>query len=239
MSKLNLEMFTSVDADEEAKQYRILAALQNSRKQFKSNRLYPELAELINLHTTLTELQEKLNGLRDEFPKEIKDLDLENKQVIYETLGLEEDQIKPLQSLIEWAEPHIKEVIDEGVAIYEFVNERLEVETVGIVPGYLNEGYFFVPDNTIRELKLYLYEMSLFTSTQQQYRSLKTSYLKSVETTFLEMEPGSVKLKLMDQRSDLPNPATYAFKTDLEFPYEETIFPVAKRKLMQQLSKTG
>lgn len=239
MSKLNLEMFTSIDADTEAKQYRILAALQNNRQQFKSNRLYPELAELINLHRTLIELQEKLNGIREDFPKEIKDLDLENKEVIYETLGLEEDQINPLLTLIEWADPYIKEVIDEGVAIYEFVNERLEVETVGIIPGYLNEGYFFVPDNNLKELKLFLYEMSLFTSSEQQYRTLKTSYLKSVETTFLDMEPGSVKLELLGQRSQLPNPATYAFKTDLDFPFKETIFPVAKRKLMQQLSKTG
>lgn len=239
MAKLTLEMFTSIDEDPEAKQYRILDGLQKSRHRFQGNRLYPELAELINMHRTLIELQDKLNNLKEEFPKEIKDIDLENKEIIYEPLELKEDQIQPLLDLIEWAEPRIREVIDEGVAIYEFVNERMEVELVGIVPSYLDEGYFFVPDNTRRELKLYLYERSLFTSVEQRYRALKTSFLKSVSSSLMEMEPGSVKLKLLDQRSDLPNPATYAFKTDLEFPFDETIFPVAKRKLMQQLNKAG
>ncbi len=235
MSKLNLEMFTSVDADEEAKQYRILAGLQTSREKFKRNRLYPELADLINLHKTLLELKESLDRMDQELPREIKDIDLENKEIIYEHLDLNQDQINPVRRIIEWAEPQIKEAIDEGVSVFEFVDERMDVDNVGIVPNYRDEGYFFVPDNSIKDLKLYRYELSLFTSSENRYRSLKTSYLKSISQKFLEQDPSTVKLKLLDQRKELPNPATYSFHTDLDMPFKETIFPVAKRKLMQQV----
>ena len=42
--------------------------------------------------------------------------------------------------LLEWALPHVEDTLNEGKAVYEFVDEQLEVETVGIVPSYLKEG---------------------------------------------------------------------------------------------------
>jgi hypothetical protein len=47
--------------------------------------------------------------------------------------------------------------------------------------------------------------------------------------------PQALKLSLMEERRELPNPATYFFDSDLDFPYEATMLPVAKRKLMRYL----
>jgi hypothetical protein len=49
------------------------------------------------------------------------------------------------------------------------------------------------------------------------------------------MSPNAIKLDLINENRHLPNPATYAFNTDLYFPFNETIFPITKRKLLQQL----
>jgi hypothetical protein len=39
----------------------------------------------------------------------------------------------------------------------------------------------------------------------------------------------------MKKYHDLPNPATYRCEVDIDFPYQDTVLPVAKRKLMAHL----
>jgi exonuclease V gamma subunit len=53
----------------------------------------------------------------------------------------------------------------------------------------------------------------------------------------VDPSPQAIKLDLVEERRDLPNPATYFFETQLDFPFEETMLPVAKRKLMRYLSR--
>jgi hypothetical protein len=43
----------------------------------------------------------------------------------------------------------------------------------------------------------------------------------------------------MEENQDLPNPATYFFDTEEVFPYERTMLPVVKRRLMRHLHEQG
>jgi hypothetical protein len=43
----------------------------------------------------------------------------------------------------------------------------------------------------------------------------------------------------VEERDDLPNPATYYFNTDVDVPYEPTMLPVVKRMLMRHLHEHG
>jgi hypothetical protein len=52
----------------------------------------------------------------------------------------------------------------------------------------------------------------------------------------VDVAPGSIKMELIEERDDLPNPATYCFQTDRVFPYQETLLPVAKRRFIRYLS---
>jgi hypothetical protein len=47
----------------------------------------------------------------------------------------------------------------------------------------------------------------------------------------------NLKTELIKNRSDLPNPAVYSIETDLSFPVEETLLPVAKRSLVKFISQ--
>ena len=76
---------------------------------------------------------------------------------------------------------------------------------------------------------------SLFSSSTERYRQLKTKTLETIEFDTLHKTPESLKLELMERYHDLPNPAMYMCETDLDFPYEPTILPIAKRKFMAQL----
>lgn len=235
-SSLNLDLFTNVQADFEIRQYKILAALKQISLDFQRNRIYPHLSNLVELREVLVEIKKRLKDLRNDFPKRIKNIDLVNKVIEHEVVFMEGADLSEVEKLIEWAQPHLEETIEEGRTIFDFVNNEVKLEEVGVMPNYLDEGYFFVPDNEESKLLLFQYEMSIFQSSKDEYRSLKTQFLKALEKGMVERSPNSIKLELIKEHKTLPNPATYSFNTDLQFPFTETIFPVAKRKLMRRLA---
>lgn len=234
-SPLNIELFTHLTSDFEACQYRVLAGLKEISQNFKKNKIYPHLSHLIELHRSLSDILNSLRDLRSEFPKRIKKIDFVNQEIEHEVVFVAGEDLSKVEDLIEWGIPLIKERIEEGKAIYEFVDEEIKLEEVGIIPGYTDEGYFFVPDNAESKLLLFQYEVTVFESSNDKYRSLKTAYLKALKQGRAKLSPNVIKLDLINKKRELPNPATYAFDTDLFFPFRETIFPVTKRKLLRQL----
>lgn len=233
--KLTLDLFTQIQSDLEARQYQVLAALKSISKDFQQNRIYPHISHLVDIYRTLGDISNRLKDLRNKFPKRIKKIDFVNQEIEHEVVFVDGSDVQQVEEFIEWALPYIKAKIEEGKAIYEFVNDEIVLEEVGIMPTYTDEGYFFVPDNNGSKLLLFQYEVSIFKSAKDKYRSLKTDFLKALEQGHTLLSPNSIKLDLIDQYKKLPNPATYAFQTELDFPFNETIFPVVKRKLLKQL----
>lgn len=234
-SNLTLNLFTKVQDDVEKRQYLILSELKKISTEFQYYKVYPHLSKLVDLHRTLKEVIGHITDLRNKFPKRISKIDWVNKTIEHDVVFVDGTDLQRVEDLINWALPHIEKTIHEGVSIHEFVSEKLTVEHVGIVPNYMEEGYFFLPDNKEKKLNLFQFEVSIFRSSEDQYRSLKTKFLKSLEKDLVEISPNSVKLELIKEKKDLPNPATFSFQTDLDFSFRKTILPVAKRKLMQKI----
>lgn len=234
-SQLNLNLFTKVQDDLEKRQYIILGELKKISGQFQYYKIYPHLSRLVELHRTLKNVIGRLSDLRNKFPKRISKIDWVNRAIEHEVVFVDGTDLQSVEELIQWALPHIEKTIHEGVSIHEFVSEKLSVEHVGIVPSYMEEGYFFLPDNQMRQLNLFRFEVSIFQSAEDKYRSLKTKLLKTLKKDNIEISPNSVKLDLIREEKELPNPATFSFQTDLDFSFKQTILPVAKRKLMQKI----
>jgi len=233
--QLNIDLFTQVQSDVESRQYRVLDTLKKISDDFQRNRIYPHLSHLVEIYRTLDDICRRLKDLRDEFPKRIKKIDFVNQEIEHEVVFVDGSDLQQVEELIQWALPHIAAKIEEGKTIYEFVNDEIKLEEVGIVPKYTDEGYLFVPDNEESKLLLFQYEISIFQGAQDKYRSLKTDFLKALEQGRALLSPNSIKLDLIDEYKKLPNPATYSFQTQLDFPFTETVFPIAKRKLLKQL----
>lgn len=232
---LTLDLFTQVQSDFEMRQYKVLAALKKISEDFQHNKIYPHMGHLVELRHTLSDIKKRLSDLRSEFPKRIKKIDFVNQEIEHEVVFVDGSDLQKVEELIAWALPYIEAKIEEGKTIYEFVNEKILLEEVGIVPNYTDEGYFFVPDNEEAKLLLFQYEVSIFQSAKDQYRSLKTEFLKALEQGRAHLSPNSIKLELINEYKELPNPATFSFQTELNFPFNETVFPVVKRKLIKQL----
>ncbi len=233
---LSLDLFTRVRDDYEKRQYLILGELKKISGEFQYYKVYPHLSQLIELRRTLKEVVGRLNNLRSRFPKRIGKIDWINKTIEHEVVFVDGTDIKAVEDLIRWALPHIESVIQEGIAVHEFVEKELSIEHVGILPSYRDEGYMFVPDNIGRKLNLFRFEVTIFKSSEDRYRSLKTTFIKELIQGSARLSPGSIKLELIREVKEMPNPATYAIDTELDFPFHQTILPVAKRKLMLTIS---
>lgn len=235
MIKLNVELFLAARSDYESSRYRILSGLQHARQEFSRNRIYPPLAELIELYRTLKAITQGSAGIRSELPKRISRFDLKERRVVFEPIDLSGDDLAAIEELINWALPNILAAIEMGQTIFNFVDENLQLQEVGLLPSYVQEGYLLVPELRRGLLHVVRYEVSIFTGADQQYRNLKTETIETVPIARLGFSPGSIKQELMQSHRELPNPATYYFDTDLDFPFAETMLPVAKRKLLRKL----
>lgn len=235
MNNLSLQTFIGAVHDMERSQYQILQGLHHIQENFHHNKIYPDLAELIDLYQNLLSITNHAEHFESKFPKRLKDVNLDLKTSIFEDLSGNTDDFQLIRELIEWSLPFIQKTIEEGKTMYEFVDENLTVEIVGILPGYVEEGYMFIPDNAGHSLYLIKYEVSIFTHAEERFRSLKTTILKSIPQSVITKPLPAIKGELIESYPELPNPATYFFSTDLEFPFYESIFPIAKRRLLRSL----
>lgn len=239
MRQLSLEHFLNPYQDLEKAQYQVLGALQQTRSAFSRNVIYPHLGALIHLHDQLEHIVQQLDELRGSMHGEIEGVDLDAARVLRGTPDLRDDQLHVIEELIHWAIPRIRDAIEEGRTIFEFVDEHSELEEVGLVPSYTDEGYLIVPDPQRRQVHILQYTLSIYTGADEQYRSLKTAHVKSVREPTVHVPPRQLKMELLSERRGLPNPATYFCEVGLDFPYEPTMLPVAKRKLMRYLYEQG
>lgn len=236
MRPFGLESFTNLVDDMEKNQYMVLSALHERRNEFHHSRLFPSLSDLLELRDTLTELLERKEQVTQNFPKLLTDVDWERKELIYENTTPQPPNLENMFDLIAWSLPSINAVIEEGIVLYDFVEDNIAVETVGIIPLYSDEGYFIVPEHKQRLLHVLRYQLSLLTSNGEQYRAMRTAEIEHIEERGgLTPSPESIKLSLIQEHNDIPNPATFHCETGLDFPYINTILPVAKRKIMYRL----
>ena len=238
MERISIESFFTSETDLEINQYRILGGIREVCGNFDKKKIYPSLAGLIELKQSLDKIKDERNNLNEKFPKQIKGFDINAKKIIYEsTCNVNHtNNIEEIFNLIDWALPYIVDAIDEGIVLFDFVDDNIKLEQVGILPMYKDEGYFMVTDNAAFELQVHRYESTLFSSGKEKYRSLKTEFVKSERQVIIKRSPESIKHELIKERKDLPNPATFLFDSDLDFPFTETIFPVVKRKLISHIA---
>ncbi len=235
MKRLGIEDFTTPIDDVEKRQYAILGALQQRHEEICHTRLFPSFSDLLELSLALRELVDNKNELDAKFPRKLKDVDWDNKELIFELSTNDTPDIERMFELAAWALPYVHGAMEEAKTLYDFVDENLDVEGVGIMPMYTSEGYFFVPEHRAHILHILRYELSMLHGNGQHFQAMKTRELHAMLESTTRVDPQNVKLSLLSEHKELPNPATFVIETELDFPYIETMLPVAKRKLLNQL----
>lgn len=235
MKSLSETWFAEGRIDFELKKYTLLAYLQEVNKYFNENKLYPQLADIIFHYNNIVAFRENKKYLQEHFPKKLTGIQMEKLQVLYEQLIEDDELMQELEDIIHYSAGRIKRVIQNGTEIYEFVEEKINISPVGIIPLDTQEGYFFLSSGNVKSTRVYHYRLSIFEKHDEKYRSIKTAFidnwLRSISSTYEH-----IKSELIHYRKDLPNPAVYSIETELTFPIDETLLPIAKRSLVKFIS---
>lgn len=236
MKSLSETWFADGYIDFELKKYTLLAYLQEVNKCFNESKLYPQLADVIFHYNNIISFRENKKYLQEQFPKKFTGVQLQKLQLLYEQMIQDDDLIAELEEIIHYAAAQMHTTINNGTEIYEFVEEQMKINPVGIVPLEQNEGYFFLSKPATRDTRVYYYRLSFFEKRDERYRSIKTEFIsswyRSIANTYEH-----IKGELIRNRNTLPNPAVYAIESSLAFPVEETLLPIAKRSLVRYLTE--
>jgi hypothetical protein len=234
MKTLSETWFADGYIDFELKKYTLLAYLQEVNKHFGENKLYPQLADIIFHYNNLVAFRENKKYLQEQFPKKLTMIQMEKLQMLYEQMIEDDDLIRELEEIINYSADTIKNTISNGTEIYEYVEQKLNIFPVGIVPLEINAGYFFLAEGSYKT-RVYQYSLSIFQNQDEKYRSMKTEYINHWDRSIVNTYE-NIKAELLRVKKDLPNPAVYCIETGLTFPVDETLLPIAKRSLVRYIS---
>lgn len=237
MKTLSKNWFTEHRIDLEYKQYILLAYLSDVNRQFSEKCLYPALSELIDHYRNLKQFKDNAGQLYQSFPGELSAIDLENFLLSYRKV-VENDQImEELERIISFSLPRMEEQLRCGRDVYEELEYMLELETVGIRPVNAEQGYLLFSLSKPEEIRVYEYTLSLFRDDDVPYRMMHTKAINTYSRNLINT-PANIKVELIKQRREMPNPATFIVHSKMNIPFEQSLLPIGKRMLIREISQS-
>lgn len=224
--------------DFEYKKYMLLAYLKKVKESFGRVELYPFLSDLVFHYRNLQAVKENKAMIYESFPKKLSVEKLENLKLNYKRIVEDDMVMKEIESIVAYSMPLMKSSLDEGAYIYEYVESQCEIAPVGLQSLAADEGYLFIAQPPQTETSIYRYQITIFDNSVEKFRGIHTHFVYT-ETKGLANTYEMIKLNLIKKFSDLPNPATYLVVSKLNFPFDSTLMPVAKRMLVKQIAQAA
>jgi hypothetical protein len=217
---ISLKDFTFIN-DFESSKYNILYKLKLCEKELNQSRLYPVYQILIDLYNQLSDILSNRNTI---YNKEYSDNSVELEKDD-NSVNLNSELEKSFE-LMNWGFKLISDILENGKEIYDFVDVNINIEPIGIISKHNSEGYFLLPDNKQRLLRIFKYSKVL-------YKVLKTKEVGSKYLPLISIPNEILKNHIIAE--DILNQIIYFMNTELNFSYQHTILPVAKRKFISYL----
>ncbi|NNC82763.1 MAG: hypothetical protein HKN79_04230 [Flavobacteriales bacterium] len=238
MATLKHDWLTEHLIDFEYKKYVLLAYLQRSKHEFDELKLFPTLSDLIFHYRNLMHYIECKELIDENLPVEMAGVDIKAMKLMYERISQDDELMAILNEIVAYAMPQLEDAIYEGREIYEIVEEHIRMDVVGLVPLYTAEGYFILSNDEEDDAYVYRYDVSSIEKPDESYRTISSQFIKKVTKSKYECVD-DVKLSLVKDYEDLPNPALYRFHSTLQVPHEETFLPISKRILLKEILKAA
>ncbi|WP_158994361.1 hypothetical protein [Mucilaginibacter sp. L196] len=234
MNSLGLNWFIEGSLDFEHKKYVLLNYLQEINRHFDKSKLYPNLTDLVFHYNNLLDFKQHKTTLQQAFPRRLTKADIEAVKLTYKKIVEDDSSMQEIERIITYALKKMDPAIQIGKEIYDFVESRLNIDPVGLVPLLPYSGYFSLRNGSDRTNWIYEYQLSIFENKDDQYRGINVQFVDTYEQS-ISNTPESIKLNLINQRRHLPNPAVFYVQSDISFPLEQTLLPVAKRSLVKYI----
>jgi hypothetical protein len=232
MKTLQQNWLTEGLIDFEYKKYILLAYLQEVEKNFNDKKVYPFLGDLVMHYNNLVDLKTSKQIAAEQLPKQISRFDFEHFKVHYESLLKDNASIIEIGAIMDFAIPVMDEYLKEGRELYEFVEDKLLLQPIGILPLQPEEGYLLLRNGNEKMISIYDYHITIFESSEEKYRGIRSNFIRqyksSITNTFEK-----IKIDLIRRNKALSNPGTFAVESKIAFPFYESMLPIAKRMLVR------
>lgn len=238
MSQLGTNWFIEGHIDFEHKRYMLLSYLKEINRHFDKSRLYPNLADLIFHYNNLIEFKKNKSLLQQAFPQRLTQADIEAVKLTYQKIITDDQSMQEIERIIGYALKKMDPAIRTGMEIYDFVESHLNIDPVGIIPLMPYHGYFSLRNGNEPTNFIYEYQITIFEAKDDKYRGINVSFVDTYEHS-ISNTPQNIKLRLINRNKFMPNPAVYYLYTDISFPLEQTLLPVAKRSLVKYISNAA
>lgn len=235
MNSLGINWFIEGAIDFEHKKYILLGYLKEINRHFDKSRLYPNLADLIFHYNNLLEFKNNKSVLQQAFPHRLTKADIEAVKLTYKKIVQDDSSMQEIERIITYSLNKMDPAIQTGKEIYDFVESRLNINPVGLVPLLPYHGYFSLRNGDQRTNFVYEYQFTIFEGKDDKYRGIDIQLVETYEQSIVNT-PEAFKLSLIKKHRHLPNPAVYYVQSDISFPLEQTLLPVAKRSLVKYIS---
>ncbi len=235
MRHLDKNWLTNGLIDFEYKKYIILSYLKHVQQNFTDKKLFPVLNDLIDHHRNLKSIRDGKTFLKNKFRPRISNFNFKLLSIEYQPEINDSPMFSELEAIMEYGMLLFDKQIHNGNELLSEIKSTITIEPVGISPLYKKEGLLFMTLKNYRTVRIYQYTVNPLTVVNGRDDQIKTYYLNSerlsIANTFEKM-----KIEMIKKFKSLPNPATYAISTTINFPYEETYLPIAKKMLENQLA---
>jgi hypothetical protein len=235
MKTLSKNWMTEGLIDFEYKKYQLLAYLKEANREFKNIKLYPMLSDLIDHHRVADEIKSGKLELSKLFPKQLDSIDFKQFSLNYSNKIKEDSLMEELSKINDFALSRFASQIEDGMAIYDFVEEQIEFDPVGILPIYNREGFILLSQEYSSHIYAFRYKSDLQQYAGEKFRSIAIwmirHFTKSITNTFER-----IKMELVKEIKELPNPATWRLHSRQNLPIEQTLIPIGKRLLLKAVS---
>ena len=117
-----------------------------------------------------------------------------------------------------------------------FVYKNIQVISCCNSDKYRGKGYILVPDNKIKVHKIYLYELSINWSVDEPVEYLDLELLRSIPFSLVKDSIYDLMKEFIEHSQNLYDPMVYICETELDFPFNETLLPIIKSKLLDSVN---
>ncbi len=238
MKSLGINWFIEGSIDFEHKKYILLNYLQEINRHFDRSRLYPNLTDLIFHYNNLLDFKRNKTVLQQAFPQQMTKADIEAVELTYQKIIQDDGSMREIEIIISYALQKMDPAIQIGKEIYDFVESRLNIDPVGLVPLMPYSGYFSLRNGNARTNWVYEYQITIFENKNDKFRGINIQFVDTYDQSITNT-PEAIKLDLISKHKHLPNPAVYYVASDISFPLEQTLLPVAKRSLVKYISSAA
>ena len=233
---LDISKITSCGSDWETNRYTFLQTIRGWENEIRKNKLFPAL-EYSN------QLQNRFNDILSEnieskywLEREVKGAFIDDRLVLLEKAHQISFQLDRLIDFVKWGLHENSSLLEEARIIKQFVYDNIRVLPWCNMDKYRGKGYILIPDNKILVHKIYLYELSINWSVDEPIEYLDLELLRSIPFELVSQSPYKLMDDFINHSQSLYDPMVYICETEFDFPFNETILPVIKIKLLESVN---